>query len=102
MDCSGSGNPPPTFQFGKVMPAVGLQDPVTKMIDANYPDKRFTIKDSTLIINNLNASDGGIYVCFAKNQFGEVLKELIVKIRGNCFKFSLNVSLFSSSDVFLP
>ncbi|XP_065067285.1 fibronectin type III domain-containing protein-like isoform X2 [Rhopilema esculentum] len=71
LDCSGSGDPPPTFSF---------QRNGVVITDA-YPDKRVTFKDNTLTINNLNISDGGVYICSASNADGTVIRELDVKIR---------------------
>ena len=72
LDCSGSGDPPPTFQFkrGNIL-----------ITDA-YVDKRFTVLDNTLTIKNLNSSDGGVYICLASNRDGTVIKELDVRLRG--------------------
>ena len=72
LDCSGTGDPIPTYQFKRN----GV------IITDEYPDKRLTVIDNTLRISNLNTSDGGFYICLATNQDGTVLKELDVKLRG--------------------
>ena len=72
LDCSGSGDPSPIFSFKRN----GV------VITDAYPDKRVTFKDSTLTIQRLNSSDGGIYICSASNKDGTVIRELDVKIRG--------------------
>ena len=72
LDCSGTGDPSPTYQFKRN----GV------IITDTYKDKRLTVFDNTLTIKNLNSSDIGIYICLVTNRDGTVLKELDVKIRG--------------------
>ena len=77
LDCSGSGDPPPTYQFKRN----------NIIITDAYYDKRLTVLDNTLTIKNLNTSDGGIYICLATNRDGTVLREVDVKIRGGFLIF---------------
>ena len=72
LDCSGSGDPPPTFKF------------MRKGVEINdaYGDKRLTVNDNTLTIKGLNVSDDGVYICMATNKDGTVLRELNVKVIG--------------------
>lgn len=73
LDCSGSGDPSPTYQFKRK----GV------IITESYPDKRFTVLENTLKIINLNTSDGGIYICIAENRDGSVIREVDVRLRGD-------------------
>eukprot|EP00794_Sanderia_malayensis_P005991 gene5991-6687_t len=71
LDCSGTGDPLPTFKFKKKG---------GKFITKDYKDKRLAVTDNVLTITNVNATDNGIYICYATNQLGTVIKELNVRL----------------------
>lgn len=52
-------------------------------------DERVYLKNSSLALNNVKPSDGGIYSCQALNPFGVTTKNLTILVVGELFYFDL-------------
>ena len=71
IECSGSGDPAPTYKFR--FKGVELKD--------GDQNNRIVVKDNILTVLRVrDDSDGGIYECLASNRDGTVFREVIVTV----------------------
>ena len=71
LPCNTSGTPPPTVTWTRDRRRI------------NYRDDRFTQRDDgTLVIQNIEDRDQGVYVCTAENAVGKDSQSRLLRVQG--------------------